>query len=49
MGMSFLSVNDWIANFENKTKQFTETAEKISNDDANKLGKKDPEAYPFQI
>ncbi|XP_071110678.1 serrate RNA effector molecule homolog isoform X3 [Haliotis cracherodii] len=37
-------LNDWIANFENKTKQFTESAEKISNEDATKLGKKDPEA-----
>lgn len=43
----FFSVNDWITNTENKLKQFTEVVEKLSEEDSIKLGRKDPEAYPF--
>ncbi|KAK3089966.1 hypothetical protein FSP39_008080 [Pinctada imbricata] len=39
-------VNDWIANFENKMKQFTEAKDKLDDDAVVKLGKKDPDAYP---
>jgi len=40
-------VNDFIAHFENKVKQFTDERRTLDDSECQKLGKKDSEAYPF--
>lgn len=45
----FSIVDDWIKNFETKVKPFVELQDKLDDEQAKKMGKKDPEAYPFII
>ncbi|KAJ8322207.1 hypothetical protein KUTeg_000678 [Tegillarca granosa] len=40
-------VSEWTQNFENKLKHFIELQDKVEDEEAVKLGKKDPEAYPL--
>ena len=41
------TVNDFITHFETKVKQFTDEKRTLEESDCIKLGKKDPDSYPF--
>lgn len=41
------AVEDWLKNFETKVKPFVEFQDKLDDEKAKKMGKKDAEAYPF--
>lgn len=41
-------MTEWMNNFETKLKPFLEMTNKIGEEEAVKLGKKNPEAYPWQ-
>lgn len=43
----FWAVDDWLKNFETKVKPFVEFQDKLDDEKAKKMGKKDPEAYPL--
>lgn len=41
------AVSEWITSMENKLKPFLEVSSKISEEEALKLGMKNPEKYPW--
>ena len=46
---SFSAVTNWISNFENKLSNLLNAAADIPDEELFKLGKKDPETYPFIV
>ncbi|KAL5013560.1 hypothetical protein ScPMuIL_007830 [Solemya velum] len=42
-------VNEWMTNFETKTKHLVEVNDQLNGEEALKLGKKDPDTYPFRF
>ena len=42
------TVNDWINNFDGKVTPFSDLKVKLEEEEAQKLGRKDPDAYPFR-